>query len=347
MISVIIPVYNGADQGLKECLNSVAIQNFKDLEVIVIDDASTDNSGEIILDFVSKYGWILLHNEHNQGLAKSLNRGINTSKGDYVLILQQDSMLLNEKVLAEAYSFMNENKEIGILVGRQVYSFDKLNFYQIFTEFRLNHIILHAKVNKYVNLTENKCDLIRREALDKIGNFDTDLRIAGEDHVFSYNARKMGIKLYIGDALKYKNFLKGEDNFKGVLRKEYIYGYYAPKVIKKTKVVKKIDEMQGSFEKPKVKNRALAVILPSLIILFLILSFLTGSYIFILPIFIVLAYRAFDIYYDLRKIRKMISELKLNVAYAFFMTILVDFTYLVGFFMGTIKLLGNSDKSNE
>ena len=80
MITVIVPTYNGINQGLTECLDSISSQTKKDIEVIVVDDASTDESINVVSDFASKIKLKLLRNEKNMGLAFSLNKAINNTK---------------------------------------------------------------------------------------------------------------------------------------------------------------------------------------------------------------------------------------------------------------------------
>ena len=140
MITVVIPVYNGINQGLKECLESLFSQSKKDIEIIAVDDASKDDSAKVISDFTSKIKIKLLRNEENMGLAFSLNKAIDNSEGEYILIIHQDCEISGPHILEDSEFFMNQNKDVGVLVGTQVYSFDKMNIYQKFSEFRLNHL---------------------------------------------------------------------------------------------------------------------------------------------------------------------------------------------------------------
>jgi len=93
-VSIVIPVYNKGKY-LKETLSSVDKQLENDLEVIIIDDASTDNSFDIINDFVSntKKQTKVIKNDTNMGVAYSRNMGIEESKADYVTFLDADDVL--------------------------------------------------------------------------------------------------------------------------------------------------------------------------------------------------------------------------------------------------------------
>lgn len=89
IISIIIPVYNAALY-LNECLNSVLNQSFVDIEVICVNDGSTDNSLEIINDFGRKDTRIRLVNQQNQGVSAARNVGIAIAQGEYIGFVDAD-----------------------------------------------------------------------------------------------------------------------------------------------------------------------------------------------------------------------------------------------------------------
>ena len=88
-ISIIIPVYN-VEEYLERCLNSIRNQSYDNLEVIMIDDCSTDNSYEICQKYEEKYNFKLLKNNDNKGLSYTRNRGIKESTGDYIGFIDSD-----------------------------------------------------------------------------------------------------------------------------------------------------------------------------------------------------------------------------------------------------------------
>ena len=93
-LSVIMPNYNHAHY-IGEQLQAILDQSFRPIEVIVVDDASTDNSIETVEDFSSKYGIVrLLKNEQNQGVVFSLNRALDVASGDYVYACSADDLVL-------------------------------------------------------------------------------------------------------------------------------------------------------------------------------------------------------------------------------------------------------------
>ena len=88
LVSVIIPVYNG-EKYIKNCLENVLSQTYKNLEIIVVDDGSIDRSAEIAAEYPVK---IVAH-ERNSGLSAARNTGIDNAQGDYIHFMDVDDLL--------------------------------------------------------------------------------------------------------------------------------------------------------------------------------------------------------------------------------------------------------------
>lgn len=117
--SVIIPVYNVEDY-LKECIESILKQNFKDIEIILIDDVSTDKSGEICDDFANQNKNVkVIHQEKNFGVAICRNVGINAAEGQYILFVDSDDYLL-EGCLMGIARLIREKSEPDVMIGKFV-----------------------------------------------------------------------------------------------------------------------------------------------------------------------------------------------------------------------------------
>ena len=91
-ISVIIPVYN-VEEYLKDCLDSICNQSFKNIEIICVNDGSTDNSANILDEYASKDDRIKVLSQANQGLAASRNNGLVEAKGNYIYFIDSDDYL--------------------------------------------------------------------------------------------------------------------------------------------------------------------------------------------------------------------------------------------------------------
>ena len=95
LVSIIMSVYNSEDY-LKEAIDSILGQTYANLEFIIIDDASTDRSLDIVKSYNDKR-ILLIKNEVNIGLAASLNKGIEIARGKYIARMDSDDISLPER----------------------------------------------------------------------------------------------------------------------------------------------------------------------------------------------------------------------------------------------------------
>lgn len=91
-VSVIIPVYN-VEPYLRECLESAFSQDYEDLEIVVVDDGSTDGSARILLEFENRFDNMIRRRISNQGQSVARNTGLNLATGRYVIFLDSDDRL--------------------------------------------------------------------------------------------------------------------------------------------------------------------------------------------------------------------------------------------------------------
>lgn len=124
-ISVIVPVYN-TEQYLKRCLDSIINQNFQDIEIIIVNDSSTDNSLEIINEYLKQDNRIILINkEKNEGLSAARNSGIEIAKGEYILHIDSDDWI-EQNYFKEMYKFTIKNKA-DIVISDYYEDYDNKN----------------------------------------------------------------------------------------------------------------------------------------------------------------------------------------------------------------------------
>ena len=115
-ISVIVPTFN-LEKYIKECVDSVLNQSFKNFEIILVDDGSDDDTKKIIKYYIEheeKTDIILLENEENRGAGYSRNRGLNIARGKYLLFLDGDDML-EHNALEKLYS-VGEKSDADIVI---------------------------------------------------------------------------------------------------------------------------------------------------------------------------------------------------------------------------------------
>ena len=143
-VSVIIPVYN-VEQYLRECLDSVINQTLKDIEIICVNDGSSDNSLEILNEYAQKDSRIRIINQQNQGQACARNQALKIAQGEYILFLDSDDWVRNDTcqilydhakrfdldiVNFEGIKYINETKVFEEIPGLQIHYFqDECNVY--------------------------------------------------------------------------------------------------------------------------------------------------------------------------------------------------------------------------
>lgn len=139
-VSIIVPVYN-VEKYLKESLDSAINQSLKDIEIIAINDGSTDNSLEILKEYESKYSNLKVINQENKGLSGARNTGISECKGEYIYFLDSDDYIdLN----AMEYCYKEAKKDnLDILTfDAETFLDEESSVYEINKEeFYRNHLI--------------------------------------------------------------------------------------------------------------------------------------------------------------------------------------------------------------
>lgn len=172
MVSVVLPVYNG-EENLEAAIDSVLRQSYQDLELIVVNDCSTDNTAQIIKRAAERDKRVhCITNETNQKLPESLNIGFDSAKGEYFTWTSDDNIYHEDalKVMVEA---LRQNPQAGMV-------------YCDYTAVDENGTVLdgYCQGEPEELLWGNQigaCFLYRREAAQKIGKYDKSLFLA-EDY---------------------------------------------------------------------------------------------------------------------------------------------------------------------
>lgn len=133
LISIIIPIYN-VSQYLRKCLDSCLSQTYEDLEIICVDDGSTDNSGEIVDEYAAKDSRFKAIHKPNGGLPSARKAGIEAATGDYIFHLDGDDNLPFDTIASLVGVVRSDNSDIVIgdyysyeLDGKQYYRDSRIN----------------------------------------------------------------------------------------------------------------------------------------------------------------------------------------------------------------------------
>ena len=125
--SFIVPVYN-TEKYLKKCLDSLVNQTYKDFEIIVVNDGSTDKSSSIISKYQKKYKNIIVIDKENEGLSMARNRGVQKSSGKYIKIVDSDDYVSN-KLLEEIDKKIDDSDILRFQIATEDEEYTKINEY--------------------------------------------------------------------------------------------------------------------------------------------------------------------------------------------------------------------------
>ena len=188
-LSIIVPVYN-AEQYIEACINSVIAQNSKELELLLIDDGSKDNSAEICLKYAREYSYIKYFKQKNSGPSIARNLGIMKATGKYVSFLDADDLLSGDYF--EIVKQRAPETELLFFCHAELFSDSVSKYYKLaekkcMNQAELNTFLLELKTNplkiEFCNFTWNKCfslDVIRKNNIF----FPNSLRTR-EDEIFT------------------------------------------------------------------------------------------------------------------------------------------------------------------
>ena len=136
-VSVVIPVYN-VEKYLNECMDSIVNQTLSDIEIICINDGSTDNSLDILQEYASCDDRIIIFNQKNQGHAVATNKGIDMAQGEYLFLMDSDD-ILKLNALELTYNEISEKKVDFVLFKSLNYDDQKDEYYES-ENFSMNNI---------------------------------------------------------------------------------------------------------------------------------------------------------------------------------------------------------------
>lgn len=148
--SIIVPVYN-IENYITECIESIITQTYQNFELILVDDESTDKSGEICDMYAKMYSKIKVIHKKNGGLSSARNSGIDNSNGEYLMFIDGDDKLYKKDNLESLNSIIIQ-KKADIIFYKMIYWYDK--------KYKFNN-------KKYSNIYKDKIDIINN--LNKIG----------------------------------------------------------------------------------------------------------------------------------------------------------------------------------
>lgn len=226
LVSIVIPNWNGASL-LEECLSALVSTTYHPIEIIVVDNNSSDDSLRILQGFKTVK---VVRSSANLGYAAGCNLGISESRGDFIVTLNND-IVVRPDWLASPIEHLLVNDEIGIVSCRQMNYYDRKKVDALFQVFE-KHLLLGRYGNGrlvkdipdalypgYVIGANGASAIYRRRMLDEIGAFDERFFAYHEECDLCMRAFERGYKcLYVPNAVVYH---KGSVSFDGVKKVFY------------------------------------------------------------------------------------------------------------------------------
>ena len=181
LVSIIMPVYNRASF-LEVAIKSIINQSYQNWELIIIDDASTDSSQNIIKNFIRQEPRIkLLKNSTNQHIVYSRNKGLKKAQGKYIAFLDSDDRALPER-LERQVNFMENNPKVGVCGSavELINTTGKILKVRSYPEKDAEIRVAFFFFNPILQSTA----IVRKECFDKLGFFDDQFRNAEDLNIW-------------------------------------------------------------------------------------------------------------------------------------------------------------------
>lgn len=188
-ISVIVPVYN-VEKYLKKCLDSIIDTSFKDYEIIVVNDGSTDRSLDILKEYEQKYNFIKVINQKNHGLGNARNKGIKESCGNYLFFVDSDDFLEKDSLKKMYDKTNNGNLDLVICDYYRYYNENKIIYSNIIEYDGINNLI--------ISMPTATCKLIKKSLFNTmfLENYYYE-----DNAVMPYIVSKVNNYFYLKEAL--------------------------------------------------------------------------------------------------------------------------------------------------
>lgn len=211
-ISVIITTYNRADL-LPRAIDSVLNQTYKDFELIIVDDGSTDNTREIVENFKQKDSRMVYIYQENQGLPSALNKGLSVVRGEFIAFLDSDDEWLPLKLEKQYLILKENNKYSGVTCyGNIIYESGSKKYYVSLLKQKNGATINDLLLGKFPAIPSSL--LIKKEVINKTGYYDEFFKLS-TDADMMIRIFKNNFKIYVIEEPLFNYFIH-QKNLTGI-----------------------------------------------------------------------------------------------------------------------------------
>jgi glycosyltransferase involved in cell wall biosynthesis len=188
-VSVVIPCYNG-ERFVRDAIDSVLGQTRTDLEVIVVDDGSTDDSPRMVEALLSDPRVRLLRHGSNKGIAAARNTGIAAACGEYIAFLDQDDLWLSNKLQVQVPLLEDGPPDLGLVFSDAIVATEdgvRLGLVHAgemprgLNDFSRERLVRSLFLHNFITLVTA---LVRKSSVEQLGGFDETIRGGADDYEF-------------------------------------------------------------------------------------------------------------------------------------------------------------------
>lgn len=210
MLSVIVPVYN-VESYLEQCVESILSQSYKDFELILVDDGSTDGSPQICDAFTLQDSRVKVIHKPNGGSVSACNKGLGSSVGDYICFIDADDFIA-EDYLSTLFSALKEDTDMVCMNFIRYYNDDKKDLFKINSlpagEYTVDETVLRRAINdngSYKKIIANsRCaKLVKAGIVKKYAQYCSEEVSFGEDFQLTLGIILGCKKIIVIDEYKY------------------------------------------------------------------------------------------------------------------------------------------------
>ena len=235
-VSVIIPVYN-VEKYLRECLDSIVNQTLREIEIICVDDGSTDGSPEILREYGERDCRITIISQENRGISSARNHGAEVASGEYFYFMDGDD-ILERDALSKLYK-LSEEKSLDVLY------FDGESFFETeeLRETKKNYITYYARKGDYSRvmtgpqmlhemiLADEYRSSLCLQFISSVHYRQENLRfeegIIGEDNIFTFQCIMPAHRVYHTKDVFFHRRVRGNSVMTSAGKFEQVYGFFA------------------------------------------------------------------------------------------------------------------------
>lgn len=225
LISVVVPVYNVEDV-LHFCIDSILNQTYKDFELILVDDGSTDKSGKICDEYADQDSRIRVFHKENGGVSSARNVGIDNANGEYICFVDSDDCV-HTNFLEKMYTTMIAQRAKLVVCGYEVVQNGVILEKRKYSELEID-FVSRKNVYNLVNKTMYSapwCKLFLKEIIIKHNiRFQEDLSL-GEDMVFNFAYTDYISEIFILNLSLYKYIIDNNNSLLRRYRKDLLSDY--------------------------------------------------------------------------------------------------------------------------